>query len=184
MIMQQFTEGIEKVYTDLTETYGDQQDQQIFDILSDMEADIETGNVSQEEIVDKVADAIVVTTELGVKIEEAVEKFFFQLGLDSIPADRRSRDYRDQKMPGEATDRIVNAKAVPDQVEGQPYVHTDDDFLLFLEWLIRQEDENGEAKYTARSIVDVISKPYKEWVVELYQTYLAQKDKQVLDPLL
>ena len=107
-MMQKFTEGIEKIYTDLDETYGDQQDQQIFDILSDMEADIETGNISQEDVVDRVADAIVVTTELGVKIEEAVEKFFFQLGLDSIPPDRRSRDYRGQT--GEGT---LNAATVP-----------------------------------------------------------------------
>ena len=173
MIMQQFTEGIEKVYTDLTETYGDQQDQQIFDILSDMESDIETGNVSQEEIVDKVADAIVVTTELGVKIEEAVEKFFFQIGLDSIPADRRSRDSLAQ--PGEATDRVLNAKAVPDKVEGQPWVHSDDDFLFFLDWLVKKE-------WTGQQIADVVREPHH--YSKYYKDFLTQRDRTKLDPYL
>jgi hypothetical protein len=164
--MQKFTEGIERVYTDLDETYGDQQDQQIFDILSDMEADIETGNVSQEEIVDKVADAIVVTTELGVKIEEAVEKFFFQLGLDSIRPDRRARDYRGQT--GEGT---LNAAA-------QPTEGLTDDFLVgriyrILTGMIRSPERGGvnpdgesplnDVFGTIRDIISDIKKSHPEF---------------------
>jgi len=181
--MKQFTEGIEKIYADLDgtddlksklhfEAYGDQQDQQIFDILSDMESDIETGEYTQEEIVDKVADAIVVTTELGAKIEEAVEKFFFQLGLDGIPPDRRSRDYIDQT--GEGTD-VLNAKAVPDPVPGEPWVHSDDDFILFLDWLVKKD-------WSGRQIADVVAEPHH--YTKHYKAFLIQKGKEEIDPLL
>ena len=146
-----------------------------------MEAEIETGEYSQEEIVDNITNTIggeEASTDLGAEVEGAVERFYTQLGLN-IPADRRSRDYLAQN-----TDRTLNASTVTGKVEGQPWVHTDDDFLLFLEWLIRQEGETGEAKYTARSVVDAITSPTDGWVLKLYQTYLNQKGKEEADPYL
>ena len=66
---------------------------------------------------------------------------------------------------------------VPARVEGQPWVHSDDDFNLFLEWLLKKE-------WTARQIVDVVAKPYKPYVIEQYKEYLDQRERQELDPLL
>jgi len=73
---------------------------------------------------------------------------------------------------------------VPAGVEGRPTVHTDDDFLLFLEWVLNQVDENGELKYNARSVVDMITSPHDPWVVNLYKTYKDQSQRIEDDPYL
>ena len=184
--MQQFTEGIEKIYAGLDalddlkskllfENPDARQDRQIFDILSDMEAEIETGEYPQEEIVDNITNTIggeEASTELAARVEDAVEKFYFQLGLDGIPADRRARDYISQA--GEGTD-VLNAKAVPDKVEGEPWVHSDDDFLFFLDWLVKKE-------WTGQQIADVVREPHH--YTKHYRAFLTQRDKEAIDPLL
>ena len=177
--MQKFTEGIEKVYADLDGVNESQftglpsppgasvpgakvawdkrnttaQAQQIVDILFDMEADIESGDHTQQEIVDTVTNNIGgedADIHLGAKVESAVENFFSQfLNLRNYPPVHTSRDA--VAALKQNTDRTLNASAVPGKIEGQPWVHTDDDFILFLEWVIKQGDENDEAKYTARS---------------------------------
>ena len=63
-------------------------------------------------------------------------------------------------------------------------MHTDDDFLLFLEWVINQVDENGELKYTARSVVDIITSPHDGWVTSLYKKYKTQSQRVEEDPYL
>ena len=65
--------------------------------MSDIEAEIETGQYSQEDIVDQIADQIEqetnqeVTTEQGAVIETKVEEYFAMLNL-SHPPHRVSRD--------------------------------------------------------------------------------------------
>jgi hypothetical protein len=72
-------------------------EQEVFDRLSDIEAEIETGQYSQEDIVDQIADQIEqetnqeVTTEQGAVIETKVEEYFAMLNL-SHPPHRFSRD--------------------------------------------------------------------------------------------
>jgi hypothetical protein len=72
-------------------------EQEVFDKLSDLEAEIETKRHSQENIVDHVADEIAreknieVTTEQGAVIETKVEEYFAMLNLPH-PPHRVSRD--------------------------------------------------------------------------------------------
>ena len=66
---------------------------------------------------------------------------------------------------------------LPARVEGQPWVHSDDEFVFFLEWLLKKE-------WTARQIIDVVAKPYKPYVIEQYKEYLAHAERQENDPLL
>ena len=178
-MMQQFTEGIDKVYANLDEGPDARQDQQIFDILSDMEADIGTGEYSQEEIVDTVTNNVggeEASTELGAQVEDAVEKFYFQLGLDSIPPDRRSRDYLAQHTDSTlGINAAVEPTKVPAKVPGEAWVHTDDDFNWFLEALVKKG-------WTGRQIADVVIEPRK--YRKEYSAYLQKKGKQVLDPYL
>ena len=166
-------------------------DQDIFNILDPLEAQIESGEYTQEEIVDIVTQELSsqlgaeISTEEGARIEQKVEHFYTMIGLDSIPADRRSRDYLDSRST--TTAPVVDENiptGIPRQVEGQPVVHTDDDFLLFLEWVIRQVDENGELKYTARSVVDIITSPHDGWVTSLYKKYKNQSQRVEEDPYL
>ena len=166
-------------------------DQDVFNILDPLEAQIESGEYTQEEIVDIVAQELSsqlgaeISTEEGARIEQKVEHFYTMIGLDSIPADRRSRDYLDGRSAEAAPVVDENIPTgVPRQVEGQPVVHTDDDFLLFLEWVIRQVDENGELKYTARSVVDIITSPHDGWFTSLYKKYKNQSQRVEEDPYL
>ena len=179
-MMQQFTEGIERIYSNLDgvdDLNEDLDDQEIFDILSDMEADIETGEYTQEEIVDMVANQLgtqlgkEISTEEGARVEEAVEKFYFQLGLDSIPPDRRSRDALAGQQPPEDS----QSTKVPPKVEGQPWVHSDDDFLFFLNWLVKKD-------WSGQKIVDVVAEPHH--YTKHYKAFLTQRDKEAIDPLL
>jgi len=72
-------------------------EQEVFDRLSDIEAEIETEEYSQEKIVDEIANQIEketnqeVTTEQGAVIETKVEEYFAMLNL-SHPPHRFSRD--------------------------------------------------------------------------------------------
>ena len=66
---------------------------------------------------------------------------------------------------------------LPARVEGQPWVHSDDEFVFFLEWLLKKE-------WTARQIIDVVAKPYKPYVIEQYKEYLDHRERQERDPLL
>jgi len=170
-------------------------DQDVFNILDPLEAQIESGEYTQEEIVDLVTQDLAtqlgtdISTEEGARIEQKVEHFYSMMGLDSIPADRRSRDYLDSRsaetasvvdenrptgVPGSPFDDHAR---VPARVEGQPWVHSDDEFIFFLEWLLKKE-------WTARQIIDVVAKPYKPYVIEQYKEYLAHADRQAADPLL
>ena len=72
-------------------------EQEVFDRLSDIEAEIETGEHSQEDVVEQIANQIEqetnqeVTTEQGAVIETKVEEYFAMLNL-SHPPHRFSRD--------------------------------------------------------------------------------------------
>jgi len=74
--------------------------------------------------------------------------------------------------PGSPFDDTVQ---LPARVEGQPWVHSDDEFILFLEWLLKKE-------WTSRQIVDVVASPH-DYIKE-YKQYLDQRERQELDPLL
>jgi len=166
-------------------------DQDIFNILSDMEAELETGEYTQEEVVDKVAEELskqsgtAVSTEEGAQIEHKVEQFYSMLGLDSIPTDRRSRDSspvrpaRPTGIPGSPFD---DHSRVPGKVEGQPWIHTDDDFMFFLQWLIKQVDENDEPTFNAKRIVDVIAEPHH--YMKEYKQFLDHQKRVDTDPYL
>ena len=166
-------------------------DQDIFNILSDMEAELETGEYTQEEVVDKVAEELSkqsgteVSTEEGAQIEQKVEQFYSMLGLDSIPADRRSRDYsadrpvRPTGVPGSPFD---DHSRVPGKVEGQPWVYSDDDFIFFLRWLIKQETDVGDLKFDAKHIVDVVERPSK--YIKEYRQFLDHQKRVDDDPYL
>ena len=65
--------------------------------------------------------------------------------------------------------------AVPDKVEGEPWVHSDDDFLFFLDWLVKKE-------WTGRQIADVVAEPHH--YTKHYRAFLTQRDKEAVDPLL
>ena len=160
-------------------------DQDVFNILSDMEAEIETGEYPQEEIVDTVSDRLAaqlgreIYTEEGTRIEQQVEDFYAQLGLDSIPADRRSRDYVADEPP--KPDRPTGVP-VPGKVEGQPWVHSDDDFIFFLRWLIKQVDDNDDPTFNAKRIVDVIEEPHH--YMKEYKQFLDNRQRVNDDPYL
>ena len=72
-------------------------EQEVFDRLSDIEAEIETGEYSQEDVVDQIANQIEqetnqeVTTQQGAVIETKVEEYFAMLNLPH-PPHRVSRD--------------------------------------------------------------------------------------------
>ena len=72
-------------------------EQEVFDRLSDIEAEIETGEHSQEDVVEQIANQIEqetnqeVTTQQGAVIETKVEEYFAMLNL-SHPPHRFSRD--------------------------------------------------------------------------------------------
>lgn len=160
-------------------------DQDVFNILSDMEAEIETGEYPQEEIVDTVSDRLAaqqgrdLDTEEGARIEQQVEDFYAQLGLDSVPADRRSRDY----VPDAPLEPPTSAGVpVPGKVEGQPWVHSDDDFIFFLRWLIKQVDDNDEPTFNAKRIVDVIEEPHH--YMKEYKQFLDNRQRVDDDPYL
>ena len=65
--------------------------------------------------------------------------------------------------------------AVPDPVPGEPWVHSDDDFILFLDWLVKKD-------WSGRQIADVVAEPHH--YTKHYQAFLTQKGKEVIDPLL
>ena len=160
-------------------------DQDVFNILSDMEAEIETGEYPQEEIVDMVSDRLEsqrgrdISTDEGSQIERQVEDFYAQLGLDSVPADRRSRDYVPDAPPEPPTSTGV---PVPGKVEGQPWVHSDDDFIFFLQWLLKQVDENDETTFNAKRIVDVVEEPHR--YMKEYKQFLDNRQRVDDDPYL
>ena len=159
-------------------------DQDIFNILSDMEAELETGEYTQEEVVDKVAgelskqSGIEVSTEEGAQIEHKVEQFYSMLGLDSIPADRRSRDYSADR-PARPTD---NVPGVPGKVEGEPWIHSDDTFIDFLRWLVKLETDVGDPKFNANTIIDVVERPDK--YQKEYSEFLDHEKRVDGDPYL
>ncbi len=169
-------------------------DQDVFNILSDMEAEIETGEYPQEEIVDMVSDRLEsqrgreTSTDEGSQIERQVEEFYSMLGLDSVPADRRSRDYvadepptpdRPTGIPGSPFD---DHSRVPGKVEGQPWVHSDDDFIFFLQWLLKQVNDNDEPTFNAKRIVDVVEEPHR--YMKEYKQFLDHRQRVDDDPYL
>ena len=168
-------------------------DQEVSDLLSDHEADIETGEYTQEEIVDKVAEELAnrsgtdISTEQGARIEGSVENYFRMLGLDSIPPDTRSRDYLargynavDENQPPKQP--LIQKRPAGAPPASEPYVQGDDELILFLRWLLKQVDENGEPKFDAKRIVDVVEEPHH--YTKLYQQFLDQLYKQESDPYL
>ena len=172
-------------------------DQEVFDILSDQEADIETGEYTQDEIVDKVAEDLAnrsgtdISTEQGARIETNVENYFRMLGLDSIPPDTRSRDY----LAGRSTQTapVVDENQPPKQPliqkrpagappANEPYVQSDDELIGFLRWLTKQVDDNNQPTFDAKRIVDVVEEPHH--YSKEYQQYLNKIYKQESDPYL
>ena len=165
-------------------------DQDIFNILSDMEAELETGEYSQEETVDTVSDRLQselgkeISTEEGARIEQKVEDFYDMLGLEAIPADRRSRDYLLQQTPdpaGSSKSWTTGTNVAP-KVEGQPWVHSDDDFIEFLRWLVKKENDEGDLQFSAQTIVDVVERPDK--YQSEYTDFLDWKQRVDNDPYL
>ena len=165
-------------------------DQDIFNILSDMEAQLETGEYSQEETVDTVSDRLQselgkeISTEEGARIEQKVEDFYGMLGLEAIPADRRSRDYLLQQTPdpaGSSKSWTTGTNVAP-KVEGQPWVHSDDDFIEFLRWLVKKENDEGDLQFSAQTIVDVVERPDK--YQPEYTEFLDWKQRVDNDPYL
>jgi hypothetical protein len=172
-------------------------DQDIFNILDPLEAQIETGEYTQEEIVDIVTQQAAdqlgteISTEEGARIEQKVEHFYSMLGLDSIPPDRRSRDYLDnrptQTAPIVDEDRPIGdsgfkAAGFPGPVKGQPNVHSDDDFISFLRWLLKQVDQNDDPTFDAKTIVDVVERPDK--YAKEYRQFLDHQQRVNDDPYL
>jgi hypothetical protein len=104
-------------------------EQEVFDKLSDLEAEIETKRYSQEDIVDHVADEIAreknieVTTEQGAVIETKVEEYFAMLNLPH-PPHRVSRDALSTQEGTEKSWWVVKAKVVPNpDYSGPPKAH-------------------------------------------------------------
>ena len=165
-------------------------DQDIFNILSDMEAQLETGEYSQEETVDTVSDRLQselgkeISTEEGARIEQKVEDFYGMLGLEAIPADRRSRDYLLQQTPdpAESSKSWTTGTNVAPKVKGQPWVHSDDDFIEFLRWLVKRENDEGDLQFSAQTIVDVVERPDK--YQPEYTEFLDWKQRVDNDPYL
>ena len=54
-------------------------------------------------------------------------------------------------------------------------MHSDDDFLFFLDWLVKKE-------WTGRQIADVVAEPHH--YTKHYRAFLTQRDKEAVDPLL
>lgn len=64
---------------------------------------------------------------------------------------------------------------VPGPEKGEPWVHSDDDFLFFLDWLVKKGWE-------AQKIVDVVREPHH--FTKSYGQFLDQRDREISDPLL
>ena len=64
---------------------------------------------------------------------------------------------------------------VPGPEKGEPWVHSDDDFLFFLDWLVKKGWE-------AQKIVDVVREPHH--FTKPYGQFLDQRDREISDPLL
>jgi len=64
---------------------------------------------------------------------------------------------------------------VPGPEKGEPWVHSDADFLFFLDWLVKQDWE-------AQKIVDVVREPHH--YTKSYGRFLDQKEREIEDPLL
>ena len=90
-------EGVVTAASQEASTRSSNFEQEVFDRLSDIEAEIETGEHSQEDVVEQIANQIEqetnqeVTTQQGAVIETKVEEYFAMLNL-SHPPHRFSRD--------------------------------------------------------------------------------------------
>jgi len=140
-------------------------------------------NVDAQEIVNVVEPALTndygwildpdsdILTRYTTVDEEDDDHFYTSPGSSAEPS---SAEPRPTGVPRSPFDDTVQ---LPARVQGQPWVHSDDEFVAFLEWLLKKE-------WTARQIVDVVAKPYKPYVIEQYKEYLAHASRQENDPLL
>ena len=91
----------------------------------------------------------------------------FTEGIEKVYSDLDGMDDLKSKLHVET--------AVPDKVEGEPWVHSDDDFLFFLDWLVKKE-------WTGQQIADVVREPHH--YSKYYKDFLTQRDRTKLDPYL
>ena len=97
----------------------------------------------------------------------------FTEGIEKIYDDLTNRS---QALP-HFTDRALNAAVeptkVPAKIEGEPWVHSDDDFLFFLDWLVKKG-------WDAPKIVDVVREPHH--YTKDYKAFIDQREREHLDP--
>jgi len=174
----------------VTESVGDAgryASEWLYDHTAELEAAPE--NIGVEDIVDRVADDYADASGEEVNNQQAQEivdvvvpvltddyGWMLPYGSDihtkySLPEIEEATP-RPTGIPRSPFDDTVQ---LPARVEGQPWVHSDDEFLFFLEWLLKKE-------WTARQIVDVVSEPHH--YINEYKQYLDQRERQAQDPLL
>ena len=173
----------------ITESTGDAgayADTWLYDHAADLENAPE--NIGIEEIIHRIADDYADATGEQTDIEDAqaivnvampvlTDDYGWVLDPNSDILSRyitvdEVEEPRPTGVPRSPFDDTVQ---LPARVEGQPWVHSDDDFNFFLEWLLKKE-------WTARQIVDVVSEPHH--YIKEYKQYLDQRERQELDPLL
>jgi len=165
--------------------------------LYDHAAELETADegIGIEDIIDRIADDYADATgepadnAAAAEIVNAVvpvltNDYGWVLDPDSDILSRYTTVDEEDDDPGATNDPrptgvprspFDDTVQLPARVEGQPWVHSDDDFVFFLEWLLKKE-------WTARQIVDVVSEPHH--YIKEYKQYLHQRERQELDPLL
>ena len=127
------------------------------------------GNADAQEIVNVVEPAL--TNDYGWILDPDSDILSRYITVDEVD-DPEVEEPRPTGVPRSPFDDTVQ---LPARVEGQPWVHSDDEFLFFLEWLLKKE-------WTARQIVDVVAKPHH--YIKEYKQYLDQAQRIEKDPLL
>jgi hypothetical protein len=61
-------------------------------------------------------------------------------------------------------------------------VHSDDDFIFFLQWLLKQVNDNDEPTFNAKRIVDVVEEPHR--YMKEYKQFLDHRQRVDDDPYL
>jgi len=172
----------------VTESVGDA-GQYASDWLYDHAAELEAADegIGVEDIVDRIGDDYADAAGEEVSNEQAQEivdvavpvltdDYGWVLPYGSDIYTRYSLPEIEEANPtGVPRSPFDDTVQLPARVEGQPWVQSDDDFVFFLEWLLKKE-------WTARQIVDVVAEPHH--YIKEYKQYLDQRERQELDPLL
>tara|TARA_R110002051_G_scaffold8508_4_gene35508 strand:- start:5839 stop:6822 length:984 start_codon:yes stop_codon:yes gene_type:complete len=140
----------------------------IVDRIADDYAAVAGGEVSNEQAQEIVDVAVPILTDDYGWVLPYGSDIYSRYSLPEIEEDVP----RPTGVPGSPFDDTVQ---LPARVQGQPWVHSDDEFVFFLEWLLKKE-------WTARQIVDIVAKPHH--YIKEYKEYLDQRERQELDPLL